>query len=368
MLLDLAKKLYLAPIFLFIRLGLWVLGFVLMAGVLFLLTFDLNDYKGEIEKRASAFLQGEMKINGDVNLGVENFRPSLVLYDVKIGEDGRTTIMLADRLEVVIPLAIPDGKDPWSFFAEIQNLQINGRRLGDHDIPIRFRRDGFEMNGIEGKLDDARLTGNVSYLSGVFHVDLNIKDLDYSHVAEGIEGGETKVDILLDGKGQDLDQIKRSLKGHIDLAGEAGELAGNALNLWAGDLLTSVLRGPQKETKINCAIADFVVENGVAKSRTIIFDTDQVTVFAKGSVDLAAERVNILFTPKPKKASLVSLATPVRVSVPFGQIHSEPETEAALKKIGGLLLGAVNPAIAMMSLMESGAGGKNPCIRAAQSK
>lgn len=364
----LIKNVIFSPFTLALKLGLWFLGFAVFGGLLFLLTFDINDYKGEIERRASAFLQDEMKINGDIRLGIENFRPSLVLHDVKVGEDGKTTVMLADRLEVIIPLAVPDGRDPWSFFAGIQDLKIDGRRLGDHDIPIRFRPDGFEMNGIEGELDDARLTGNLSYLSGVFHADLNIRDLDYSHVAAGIEGGEAKVDILLDGKGKDMGQVRRSLKGHVFLSGEAGELAGNALNFWAGDLLTSILRGPQKETKINCAIADFVFEDGVGKSRTIVFDTDQVTVFGKGQVDLVNERVDILFTPKPKHASFVSLATPVRVSGPFGKIRSEPETGAALKKIGGILLGAVNPAIAVMSLMDGGSGNRNPCIKAVREK
>lgn len=361
MLLNLVKAYYLAPVRIALKLIKWALIVAVVLGIIFALTFNLNSFKDVIETQASQALQDKFRIRGDIKLGVESFRPSLVLHDVQIGEDGRTTVILTDRLEITIPLGKPSSDEPFSLFADINNIRIDGRALGDYDIPVHFSPGGFDMPDIRGELDGAELSGKISLRENRLNVDITVKDLEYAHIAEGVKGDNVRAEIKLTAEGKNLDAWRRSLHGRVLLTGGKGTMAGDALNFWAGDLFSSILRGPAGETELSCAVADFTVESGVARSRAIIIDTPQVTISGKGSVDLVKEYVHIRFDPKPKKPALVSLATPVIVSGKFGAIAAEPEPKALAKKLGGLMLGAINPAAALLPLMEEGAGNREPC-------
>lgn len=83
MLPNLIKSFFFSPFRLAFKLAFWATVLVLVAGLIFFLTFDLNDYKPIIEKRVSVFLKQELKIDGDVNLGMNFPRPSIALNDVR---------------------------------------------------------------------------------------------------------------------------------------------------------------------------------------------------------------------------------------------------------------------------------------------
>lgn len=362
MLLRLLSTWYFGPVRLLVKLAFWGILVLAVLGIIFALTFDLNRFKEDIEREASAALKKELHINGDINLGLENLRPSLVLHDIHMGGKGRGPEISAERFEVTIPAGIPKVEHGFSLATDIDGLRIDGRRLGDYEIPLNAGPGGFDLPDIDGELDDATLTGAVSYLAGQLQADVTVRDLPYEHVVDGITGDNVDVDIHLTSTGASEAEVRRHLAGDIKIVGGKGEMAGNAVNLWGGDLLTSILKGPEAETKITCTVADFNVRNGIASSRAIIIDTPRVTISGKGTIDLVKERVHITFTPKPKSNTLISLATPVVVSGSFDNLHAEPQPMAVAEKIGGLLLGAINPAAVLLPMMEEGAGDKNPCL------
>ena len=356
MLLDLLKSWLFSPVRLAAKVAFWIFLLVVIGGIVFLLTFDLNNYKQRIEEAASSFLQDELKIDGDVKLGMDGLRPSLVFHDVKVGQDGKTTVVLSDRLEVEIPLQKP-GKDPFSLFATLENIRIDGKAIGDYGLPLRISSDGIDIPKIEGDLDNARIKGHFRFLQGKIDAKIVAKDLDYAHLAEGIEGGKIIADIVLSSSDAGI----KNVNGHILLSGGKGSLAGNALNFWAGDLLTSILRGRDKETKITCTLAHFDVKSGVAISKAVIIETERVTVFGKGIIDFNRGYVDMKFTPKPKTPALVSLETPVVVRAAFGNIKASPDSKAVMEKLGGLLLGTVAPPVALLTFAKSGTLGDTPC-------
>lgn len=363
MLLSLFKSLYIAPIRLVIRLVVWAMVLLMIVVTIFALTFDLNGFKEKIESQASGFLLQPVRVGGDILLGIENFRPSLVLHDVEIGAAGKGGVWTIERLEVTIPMVRPGRDVEFSLESDIDGVVYDGRRLGDFEAPIRIAGNGVALTDISGRLDGAKLTGNVSYLGETLKAEIQIKDLDYAHVAEGIRDGELQVTAQLHATGVDESALRRSLAGSILIEGGEGEMAGDAINLWAADLLSSVLSGPAAETKLNCAVAEFAVEGGVAKSRRLVIDTPRVTVTGKGSINIVRETASLTFTPRPKERALLSLATPVIVSGPLDDLSVQPQPAAMAQKLGGLLLGAVNPAAALLPLMEQGAGDNDPCGR-----
>jgi uncharacterized protein involved in outer membrane biogenesis len=344
-------------------------GFVLLAAALVFAVgalVDFNGYKPRLESVVRGVTGKQAEIAGNIHLGFSGFMPALKVRDVNIGAPG-PAIRLGS-LSIALPLRWPDEDNPWELFANLDNIRIDGKSYGDYGVPIRFLKDGFDIPDIKGKLDDGRLTGHISFRAHKLAVNLKVTDLDYSHIAEGVQGGHTKADIQLTATGETPARLTQSLNGRFMLVGSKGQMLGNAVDLWAGDLLSSVLSGPQKETHLNCAVADFDIVNGIAKSKTVMIDTDRVTVEGKGYIDLAKGWVHMRFTPAPKQRALVSLATPVNVEGPFGDVETTPDARSIAGKVGGLLLGVVNPAAALYPLMNAGTGGANPCAAYLQKK
>ncbi|HAC58215.1 MAG TPA: hypothetical protein DCF73_07680, partial [Rhodobiaceae bacterium] len=60
-----------------------------------------------------------------------------------------------------------------------------------------------------------------------------------------------------------------------------------------------------------CAISRFDFSGGAGKASALALETDSLITTGSGTVDLGKERIDLLFKPKPKQASLVSLAFPV---------------------------------------------------------
>lgn len=333
-------------------------GTVILAAVFlaFLSVANLNFMKGKIEQAASSALEDDVVIKGDIYLGMTGIWPALVMNDVQMGVEKKTDVYQADRLEI-----------GWSFpkklLVSVDNLRLNGNAMGSYTAPVILRSDGFNIREIEDTVLGGRLKGDITYRAGKLDVDVNIVNFDYAQFAKGIRGGKIGGKIKLTGAGDDTDAIVRSLAGDIQFFGEEGRLSGGAVELWAADLLTSVLSGPQKETKLNCVVADFDVRQGVLRSRAVLFDTERVTVRGKGNIDLGEARIKMTFTPKPKKPALLSLATAVNVSGPFDDITVTPQPADVAKKLGGFLLGAINPAAGLLPLLKSGTGSKNPCLK-----
>jgi hypothetical protein len=110
------------------------------------------------------------------------------------------------------------------------------------------------------------------------------------------------------------------------------------------------------------------LNEGLAEIEDLLLDTQRITIAASGILDLKTEELNVIIAPRPKRASLVSLANPVRIE---GTL-TEPEVSVTRIPRGrrlagaGLLAGLVNPAFLIFALSDSGTGQDNPCDAAVE--
>jgi len=308
------------------------------------LVIDLDFMKPQIEAQATALLQQKVRINGSIRPGVLGFHPALVMHKVDVGVNVKAdtvTVALQNPQSLQVVLVHADG------------LKFNGRLLGNYDIPVTVQQSGFEIYPLKGELEGSVLEGKVKYADGKLHIDGTLKNIPLNKFAEEAEGMvEIKVDF--DSKGDDSAALIRALKGRFILTTGSGKLTSKSLNFWSRGLLSSLLPGQKNETSLNCSIFDFDIENGAAHSRAIVIDTSENTVFAKGSLDLDKGQVDMVLKPNPKDMSLVSFATPMHITGPIDNAVVTPEAGGMAEKIGGMLLGVVNPAFALIPLMETG--------------
>ena len=87
------------------------------------------------------------------------------------------------------------------------------------------------------------------------------------------------------------------------------------LDLWGGGLVTSLMPvfNLGSESRINCTVGRFVVEEGVFKAEKLIVDATRSRVRGRGYLDLPNNTIKLHLKPRPKKRNLINLAMPVKI-------------------------------------------------------
>jgi uncharacterized protein involved in outer membrane biogenesis len=219
-----------------------------------------------------------------------------------------------------------------------------------------------------GKLAGAiRLDGAKEPIDAAIRMRVrNLKLAQLFPTIEQAKGSLGDVDglIELDGRGNSVARMLGTSSGKVGLFIDDGrisqflmELA--ALDLW--DVAKLALRGDEP-VKIRCAIADFAVKGGKMQANALVFDTEVVNVSGTGSVNLKSEEMDITLKPEPKDRSIASLNSPLHLRGTFAKPDVGPDAgKLAAKGAGAILMGIINPILAVIPLLEEGEGKDSNC-------
>lgn len=176
--------------------------------------------------------------------------------------------------------------------------------------------------------------------------------------------GEFNGTLSLSGRGNSVADMLGSADGHVGLVlngGEISRLMMETVSLHLIEMLQLKLTGDES-IRIRCGIADFGVKQGVMDANALVLDTHIVRIDGAGEIDLGDEQFDLTVVPKTKKLSLVALRTPIHVEGSFRQPRvSLDKGRLALRGLGAIALGAVNPALALMPLIDTGSGKDSDC-------
>nr|WP_259372731.1 AsmA-like C-terminal region-containing protein [Schlegelella koreensis] len=135
---------------------------------------------------------------------------------------------------------------------------------------------------------------------------------------------ERRVEAVLNGsarlaaRGRAQDDWLASVAGSVDLQVTGGSLPASLdakLALHGPRVLGAMLTGGR--APIRCARAGLDVENGIARSRGWVLDTEGEHVVGRGSIDLRRRRLDVLLTPEAKGASWLALDRSIRIEGPW---------------------------------------------------
>lgn len=257
---------------------------------------------------------------------------------------------------------------------QANNLIRNNRRLKEAEVKIDLVKGKLSASILKFSSVRGELVGDfVVDASGKGTPTVTIK-LKAPHVEVGelltstdgtaaIEG-PLATDILLKAQGNSLAQIMGSLNGNINLLMEQGSADAKALDMAVGGLTAmfgTIFADKSSKTKINCAIYDFKLEDGMLTPQLAILDTRYSTVFAEGQVDLKKEQLDIKVSPQAKGVTL-SVAVPVRLKGTLSKPSVQVEPAGALLKTGELWVTVVYPPAALVKFADLGGGKPNPCV------
>jgi hypothetical protein len=182
---------------------------------------------------------------------------------------------------------------------------------------------------------------------------------------------EGQVDLIVDlsGAGATRYSFLENAAGRITIIGGPGKIKGRRIDLWAADLFPTMLSPRwqrQDVTDMNCFVAHIELKEGLAEIEDLLLDTQRITIAASGLLNLETETLDVIMAPRPKRASLVSLANPVRI----GGTLAEPEVSVtriprksrlAAGTGASLLAGLINPVFLIFAFSDTGTGEANPC-------
>ena len=198
-------------------------------------------------------------------------------------------------------------------------------------------------------------------------IDLELRRADLSRLlgaagagAAGTLGGVAR----LEGSGKSVSEILGRGDGEatfVTVGGNVSSLLVDLSGLQFGNALLSALGIPAREG-IECLIADFGLQRGTLRSRTMLLDTDAHVVTGGGSLDLGRERLDLRLRTDPKRPTVASLPTPIRIEGTLKNPSIQPELAEAAARAGAAVgLGVLFPPLALLPTIQLGVGENSQC-------
>jgi AsmA family protein len=166
----------------------------------------------------------------------------------------------------------------------------------------------------------------------------------------------------LAGEGRSTAQILGSLDGSVRTSlrgGQISHLAVEAAGIDVAELLGVLIRGDE-DLPVQCALVDLKATNGVLKPRAMVVETKDSNVWVDGSLSLRDETMDLRAVVSPNDFSPLTLRTPLRVKGSFSKPDISLEKAPLARKAGlAVLLGLINPAAALLPLLDPGSDDKH---------
>ena len=176
--------------------------------------------------------------------------------------------------------------------------------------------------------------------------------------------GQVNGDFELSGSGNSVGTMLGSSNGKMSAVVSGGQISRllmekAGLHVW--EILTLSLTG-DKQVKLRCVVADFDVKRGIMQTNALVFDTEVTTLFGSGSIDLQQEQFDLLLNQRTKTTSPLALRSPIYVRGNFAKPSvGVDKGQVALRAAGAVALGAINPLLALIPLVDSGPGADSDC-------
>ena len=331
------------------------------------------------------------RISGDLVSETLDLRPMLINREKKAADSKEKTTKperKSDKLFQNTPLKL-DGLHLFNAAVDLQIKHMLLPKLAFDNIVTKVRlQDGdLTVNPLTAFIGGGKLVNslNVQAKENMAFVDVNVdikqmnlgemlKKLEITQALEGI----LDLDIKLKGQGKSVAGLMAGLNGDVVASLGEGKIPTGYLSLVSADISATLMRiinpfGKKMDsTQINCAVCDFNIKNGMAKSNIIIFDDPHKTLLSKGEINLKTEKLDFHIETKPKKGigtqdtaklsvSLSKITKPFKLGGTLANPSLEIDIVGSGTTIGAALLGPVG----WTYLLVSGSSGKgNPCRKA----
>lgn len=353
--------------------------------------FKLGAIKGKI---------GNSDISGDVSINLSGKRPSV---------EGKLASTLLDINEITATRTgaakaktKPGGKvfspDPLPFAAlgladvnvsyTAKTLKADALSFEDLSTKVVLKASRLKIDPLSMKVGAGAIKVRVGIDGAVkkpkVTVRLSARRVQVGQLLKAFGLGEVmtlKMDSEVDlkGAGTSVRAIMAGLSGSARVVGQKGRLNDKVIGAISTGFSNALPWASRADANIiNCVVANFPVKSGIATAKTLLFDTNGMTVGGSGNANLKTETLNLTLFPEAKNVSLASFAVPVRLTGPFSQPDFGIDPAAAvvgtLGNVGSIVGSGGTTIVGLLgSTLGVGGGSQttsdtNPCIAALSGK
>lgn len=192
--------------------------------------------------------------------------------------DGFLNISIIDKQLKISPLAFHSGKSQLEFN---YHLYPSGKRY-------------------QTVLDLEATQLDLQFLASLYK-----PDADFS--------GLLDMSVHFEGLGNNLSETAENADGHFRFALWPKEMDADFMDFWAVNLISFIVDGMGQQSKVNCIMVDFSLNDGLMKHNKLLLDTSHLRAEGKGEINLKNKKIKLKIYPKAKKTQWFSLETPVEI-------------------------------------------------------
>jgi AsmA protein len=325
---------------------------------------------------------GESDLAGTLEIDTAGKRPfmsgELVSKKLNLADLGPVVGTEQPRPKGVLPDA-PFNTERWdSIDADVRMRAASIERprqlpLEHLTVRVRMRDKALALDPLQFGVAGGRLSGIVRLDGGRDPIraqtSIRLEKLALAKLFPTVKENRASIGavdgvIELTGNGNSVGRMLASASGKVGVFVDSGEVSAYLMQLVALDLwgIARVKLAGDEPVPIRCAILDFSVKNGLMQANALVFDTALVNVGGDGRIDLKDERLDLALFPQPKQRSVASLNSPLYLRGTFGEPKVAPDwNKLAAKGAGALVMGILNPLLAVLPLVNEGPGKDSNC-------
>ena len=255
------------------------------------------------------------------------------LADVALDQDNlrKTAVEKSDQIQGLLSPATLK-KIEASLSVKVDSVMSGKDMLGNGEILARLHNGRADIGPIKVAMPGGLAVWSLGFEPTERDVLAQLK-IDVDNFDYGVLGRRIQPDTDIDGRftlhanvssrAPRLSQILQHGTGKIEFAVWPKNLRSGIFDMWAVNVLTALLPtiNPDNESKINCAIGRFGLDNGKLSQRALVIDTSQMRVTGNSSIDFTNEKLSLRLQPQAKTAQFLSLATPIEVKGSFSNFE-----------------------------------------------
>ena len=227
--------------------------------------------------------------------------------------------------------------------------------------PLRFRIAGGTVTA------NVNLDSNAKPLAGKLKIDLtgvNLRTLvpGSGKMQDPLGTLYGRIDIA--GRGASIADLFGTADGRLALLVNGGHVSNLLIELVGLDVAEAlrILATKDPDVRLRCAVADLSIKSGIATPQVLVIDTTDTIVTGSGSINFKTEGLQLVTRAEPKDFSPFVLRTPINIGGTFKDPAVKPQMgPLAARGAAGLLLGLVNPLLAVIPFVETGPGVDSDC-------
>lgn len=242
----------------------------------------------------------------------------------------------------------------------VATLDIVDGKLTFHPLTFGVGSGQIALNVVlDAQQDRVRASGSVDFRK----VDVNrVMRSVRLFKGAGTLGGHGRIDTT----GNTFKSMLGHGNGDLKLFMSGGNISSILVDLAGLDLGNALLSGLglPRRADLRCMIADFDLKDGQLGTRTLLVDTSEANVIGSGTINLTDEQIDYKLRTEPKRFSVGSVHTPIRIRGPLKSPKVTPEAKGlALRGGSAAVLGVLlTPLAALIPTIQLGLGEDNDCV------